>query len=55
MQYRVVPFALFAGALPSVQRTPSVADLVAVGFAIATPEFQTSLLPFLMQVKVLLE
>jgi hypothetical protein len=52
VQYKVVPLALFAGAIPSVQMTPSVADLDAAGFAIATPEFQTSLLPFLTQVKV---
>jgi hypothetical protein len=50
-----VPFELFVGALPSVQRKPSVTLLLAAGLADATPTSQTNLAPFLMQVKVLFE
>jgi hypothetical protein len=53
VQYRVIPFELFVGALPSVQRKPSVAVLLAVGLADATPAFQTNFDPFFTHVNVL--
>ena len=53
MQYKVVPFALFVGALPSVQRKPSEAPLLAAGLADAMPAFQTNLDPFFTHVNVL--
>jgi hypothetical protein len=51
----VFPFTAFAGALPSVQRTPSETVFPAAGFATGTPASQTRDLPFLTQVKVLPE
>jgi len=53
VQYKVVPFELFVGALPSAQRKPSATLLLAAGLADATPAFQTNLEPFFTQVKVL--
>ena len=53
MQYKVVPFVLFVGVLPSVQREPSEALLLTAGLADATPAFQTNLDPFFTHVNVL--